>query len=447
MPTTNVGMAPKRARTAVLDILSPTWNNGVCPLQHVRANEVSAMRTVVYAHQCVLLSAVLVLGTIHPARAQEETAAAVRQYNAAQSLQMRGDYQQAAQQWAKFLADYPQSKFFSQALFSHGDCLYRLGKKKEAAELYAQLLARFPSDNMAPDALYALGVCQDELGQSAAAGKSYASFLKKHPQNLLAAEVTARQAAILAQQKKYAEAAALYASLAVKWPQSKLLAGANLAGGKCYYLAGDFIAAQKLLEASVAAGGASLGEAAHWLVRSLLKQGKPTEAEAAAERMLPKLGEGPAAAQLMMDRADAVYEIPARRGESAALYAAVAAKYPQAPVAADALYLAGFAALGKADYPTALRHATAFLAAYPDNALVPDAMYVAAESHLQQNHFDDAEKLFGDMVRKHAANANVETWKTRRAMALYRLGELAYAAGDFQGRGDEVSASDRLLPR
>ncbi len=123
----------------------------------------------------------------------------------------------------------------------------------------------------------------------------------------------------------------------------------------------------------MAADGPSLGEAAHWLVRSLLKGGKPAEAAATAERLLPKLGDGPQAAQVSMDRADAIYEIPRRRAESAALYAAIAAKYPQAPIAPEALYMAGFAALGKGDYATALRHAAAFLAAYPHSELVADA--------------------------------------------------------------------------
>ena len=117
------------------------------------------------------------------------------------------------------------------------------------------MLAKFPNDKLAADALYALGVSQEELGQDAEAGKSYEQFLEKYRQNPLAAEVTVRRAALLAQEKKYAEAAALYASVSTKWPQSKLLAVADLAGGKCYYLAGDFAAARKMLEPAVAAGG------------------------------------------------------------------------------------------------------------------------------------------------------------------------------------------------
>ncbi len=196
--------------------------------------------------------------------------------------------------------------------------------------MYAQLLAKFPGDRLAADALYALGVSQEELKQQAEAGKSYDLFLEKYPQNPLADEVTVRrgetlfalgqfeqaaerfaaaaakpefaladhatvrQAAALAQLKKYAEAAALYASVATKWPQSKLVAAATLAGGKCYYLAGNFAAAHKLLDRALAAGGQSSGEAAHWLVRSLLKEGKPAEAAAEAEKLLAEAGRRPA---------------------------------------------------------------------------------------------------------------------------------------------------------
>ena len=118
-----------------------------------------------------------------------------------------------------------------------------------------------------------------------------------------------------------------------------------------------------------------------------------------------------------MDRADAIYEIPRRRGESAALYAAVAAKYPQAR-APEALYMAGFAALGKGDYATALaRHGVP--GGYPHNALVADATYVAAESHLQLGQFAEAEKLFGELLQKYPAHADAETWKVRRGLALY----------------------------
>ncbi len=90
------------------------------------------------------------------------------------------------------------------------------------------------------------------------------------------------------------------------------------------------------------------GEAAHWLVRSALKEGRAAEAADDAARWLKTLEKtltSDQAAQLEMDRADALYEIPDRRSESAAAYAGLAAKYPKAPIAPQALYMAAFAAL------------------------------------------------------------------------------------------------------
>ncbi len=341
-------------------------------------------------------------------------------------------YDAAADAFETVVSNFPQSELVSQALFHRGECFYHRGKKPEAAEVYTQWLAKFPGDKLAADVLYALGVTQEELGQNAEADKSYDRLLKKYQENSLAAEVTVRRAALLAQDRKYAQAAALYASVSAKWPQSKLLAVAGLAGGKCYYLAGDFAAAQKPLAQIVAADGPSLGEAAHWLVRSLLKGGKPAEAAATAERLLPKLAGGPQVAQVSMDRADALYEIPRRRSESVALYAAIAAKYPQATVAPEALYMAGFAALGKGDYSTALRHATAFLAAYPQSRLGAEAAYVEAESHLQLGHFAQAEKCFGQLLQKYPAHADAETWQVRRGLSLYLQKKYAATITWFQ---------------
>ena len=363
-------------------------------------------------------------------------------------------YSTAAEAFNAVIVKYPNSQYVAQAVFNRGECFYHQGNKQRAAEMYAQLLAKYPSDDLTVHALYALGVSQEELGQYADAGTNYDLFLKKHPQHALAAEITVRRgetllalgqfelaaerfaaaaampgfamadhatmrhAEALIRLKKYAEAGDAYASLSGKWPRSKLLGVANLAGGKCYYLAGRFADARKMLEAAVAAGGDSLGEAAHWLVRSTLKEGKPAEAATLAESMLAKLGDVSQAAQLMMDRADAIYEVPARRGESIGLYAALAAKYPKEPVAPQALYMAGFVALGNGDYQSALKHAAAFLAAYPTNDLVADAAYVAAESHLQLRQYAEAEKGFASLLQAFPDHADAEAWRVRRGLSL-----------------------------
>ena len=360
----------------------------------------------------------------------------------------------AAKTFDTLITKYPQGKDVPRAMFYQGECLYAQNKKKEAAAAYAALVQKYPDHALLVDALYALGVAQEETGDPQGAGTTYDAFLKKFPDNALATEVgmrrgetlfaagqydaaakrfaaaagtqgftlgdhaTFRQAAALAQLKQYDQAAALYGSMAAKFPKSKYLAPADLAGGKCYYLAGKYDESRGLLGKVLPGGGDAAAEAAHWIARGLLKQRKGADALATVEKALPTGGAGPWGVQLLMDQADAVYEIPDRRKESVALYASLAGKYPKDALAPQALYMAGFAALGQGDYQAALTHAAAFLAQYAQSELAMDVTYVAAESNLQLSQCAEAEKRYAELLAKYPKGADAATWKVRRGLAL-----------------------------
>src|SRR4029079_14476931 len=119
-------------------------------------------------------------------------------------------------------------------------------------------------------------------------------------------------------------------------------------------------------------GGENAAEAAHWMARSFLKDSQPAEALKTVEKILPSAEKSPQLVLLKTDRADALYEIPERRGESVALYADVARDYPDSAAAPQAGYMAGYAALQVGDFKAARQHAEAFLKTYKDHALAPD---------------------------------------------------------------------------
>jgi TolA-binding protein len=177
--------------------------------------------------------------------------------------------------------------------------------------------------------------------------------------------------------------------------------------------------ARQVLGQIAASGGPASFEASHWIARCLLKERQPEKALALVEGVLARAGQTTWAAQLLMDQADALYEIPGRRAESATLYAALASKYPQDPIAPQALYMAGFAALEAGDAAGALKHATAFLQAYRGHALVPDVTHVAAESHMQLGQFAEAASRYATLLEKYADHADAELWKVRRVVALF----------------------------
>lgn len=392
----------------------------------------------------------------------------------------------AAQSFDSLIAKFPQSKYVPDALYYRGECSYLEGKKEEAAAFYARLVAGHPDHKFVADALYALGVAQEETAQAVAAAKTYEDFLARFPEHALAGEVRmrraeaslaqgdyaeaakrfaalaadsafpmadlalVRQADCLSRLKHYAEAAAVYTSIAEKFPQSKHVAEANLAGGTSYYLAGNFDAARPLLDRVVQAGGPSAAEAAHWLAQSWLKQQKPAEALAVVEKVLPTAAESPQRPQLLLDQADATYEISQRRNDSISLYAQLAAEYPKSSLAPQALYMAGFAAREMGRYEDSLKYVAAFQQSFPEHALLPDVIHVAAESNLLLNRIDPAQKLYAQLLQQYPDHPESPLWKVRQGLILQMQKKHREAVDTLQPllgqlRDPDLSAEARFL--
>ncbi len=364
-------------------------------------------------------------------------------------------YDAAAATLAQLLEKFPETRHAAQAVFYRGESLYARNQKQPAAEMYARLIEKYPESDLLDDALYALGVTQEELNQAAEAGKTYDAFLEKFKEHPLRTEVimrrgetlfmqkqygpaaqwlataagregfpladhaTMRQAAALAMEKKYPEAAALYSALPAKFPDSQFGEAARLEGGKCHFLAGELDKAREVLGPVAEAGGPAAAEAAHWIARALLRENQPAEALKAVEAALPTAGESPFHPRLLMDQADAMYEIADRRGESVGLYAALAEKYPDDPAAPQAMYMAAFAALGQAQYEQARKFADAFLEKHSGDELAVDVRHVAAESALQLKQHAEADQLFAQALEGNPNHPDAEVWRVRRGLALH----------------------------
>jgi TolA-binding protein len=318
---------------------------------------------------------------------------------------------------------YPKSKFLAQALFTRGDCAYHRERKDEAAKFYARAAAEGPDEKLLADILYALGVTEQELKRPAEAAKSFDDFLKKYPESPLVPEVIMRRGETLLASGQQQAAAEWFANAAARKDfamadLATLRQAVALGQLKKYDQAADLLLsipakfpASKHVEEAVTAGRA--------LAHGLLKEKRPAESLVLAEKLLAAAPNSPQAAALRMDRADAVAEIPERRGEAVALYAAVAKDYPKDPLAPQALYMAGYLALAQGNFAAAQAHADQFRAAYAAHELAPDATYVAAEARLQQGQLGEAEKLYAQLVEQYPRHADAEMWKVRRGMALH----------------------------
>ncbi|HZZ71239.1 MAG TPA: tetratricopeptide repeat protein [Pirellulales bacterium] len=363
----------------------------------------------------------------------------------------------AAETFAKLLVKYPHGKLTARALYTEGDALYAAGKKEAAYQAWKELLEKQstkPGDTLRSDTLYSAGVVLQELGRPDEARQDYDLYLKENPQGPQAAEVSLykgetlmgaksypeaeqafqfasqgkdfpqadqalmRQADALGLQKKYDAAAALYLTLPTRFPKSEYLASSNLYAGNNFYLAGKYPEARDSLNQVLSAGGEHAAEAAHWIARSWLKEAKATEALKVVNAILPKAEKSKHYVDLLMDQADASFDLPDHKSEAMTEYAAVAEKFPDASTAPQALYNAAFAALGLEKYDEALAFAKKFFEKYPKHPLALDVKMVSAESQLLSKHYAEAESLYQELIAQDPSHPEAEQWRLRLALAL-----------------------------
>ncbi len=232
-----------------------------------------------------------------------------------------------------------------------------------------------------------------------------------------------RQAASLVEQKKLAEAAEVYAAIPERFPKSEQRAAALLAAGNCYDQSGDLDAAIRVFRQAAAGDDPAALDAVHWLARTYLKKNEAAGALAAVDGALAKAKDTDQAPRLLLDRADALYALPDRRGDSIAAYALVAEKYPEHELAPQAGYLAAYASLEQGDYAAAARHADAFLQAYAGEKLAADVRYIAAEAALQRQQYAAAARQYRELLDGHPDHADRARWNVRLALAQFLDGK------------------------
>ncbi|MEJ7591915.1 MAG: tetratricopeptide repeat protein [Planctomycetaceae bacterium] len=375
-------------------------------------------------------------------------------YSQAQESRKPEDYAKAEVQFARLAKDFPQSPYAGRALYYGGESQYQQNKLDEAAASYAALTNTFPKDELVPDATYALGICQESLKKTDDALATFTAFESRFPQHALLTEVKMRHAELLVtggkfdqaqglfaqvssvkefpladtamlrqarclyELKKYDEAGRLYWNVPRQFAQSKHYDTAVLAGAKCYYLTGKYAHARSGLENVAKRNVPEAAEASQWIGRSLLKEKNPQEALKVLDAAIAKHGSSPAFPQLVLARIDALYELPERRAETVPLYAEFAQKYPQDELAAQAQYMSALTALEIDNHAAAKANSDAFAKQFPNDALLPDVLFIGAEASLLLREFKDAEQLYRDFLTRAPQHANAAQARVRLGLAL-----------------------------
>lgn len=121
-----------------------------------------------------------------PAPVAEPTAAEAEEYRRAFGLLQEGRNAEAASAFGKFMKDYPDSSYGSNAQYWLGEAHYVSKEYREALVEFRKVLDRYPGSNKVPDALLKLGFTHYELGEHEAARKSLTEARDRFPGSTVA---------------------------------------------------------------------------------------------------------------------------------------------------------------------------------------------------------------------------------------------------------------------
>ncbi|MCA9216387.1 MAG: tetratricopeptide repeat protein [Planctomycetales bacterium] len=383
-------------------------------------------------------------------------------------------FKEANGYFTKLVNDFPKGSYRDQALFFQGESFYMQGQREEAAKAYKTLVDEFDESKMLSDAMYALGVTYEELGQFDESGKVYDKFVSSFSDSQLVNEVrmrraetvlrlgdakdaekrfaevaaekdfasadhaTYRQAFCVAEQERYEDAAILFAKIPTDFPESRYVDQATMATGRSYFRANKLDEAASWFDKVIAANNAFKAEAIHWRARLFISAKNPEKALSLIEGHSDIPTDNGFYVNLMMDHADALYEIADRKKDAYAEYVAIAKDYADHILAPHALYNAAFAAMELKQPAIGLQLTKRFLETYADHKLVPDVKHVAAECSLQTGDNSSAVELFADVNKANADNPDNPV-AIRQALAMYLKKDYTGAISTLSGKATEFT--------
>lgn len=386
----------------------------------------------------------------------------------------------ATQTFAQLLQNHSDFADADQACFFQGGAFEALGQKENALSAYTKMLD-FPKQTFKLEGLYAIADMHDQLGQYAEALKFFeqAHGIAKTENNPLVNEIQWRTGSTWlslasaddnrgdkeASTEKLNRAQSLLSDLVAQHGDStdpelaRIVEDARFELAVCSKRLGQFETAAKLFETVAANSESPLASqslanaarsyidadqpdsakpilerilagdsknrtlAAHWLAGIYLKSEDFEKAYSVATQQIDNAEESDfqenAWVPLLMDQADAAFEIPTRRNASIALFDAIVESHPDHELAPSALHSSAFTSLDTNDFKTAIETAQRFESKYPQSEYLADTLEVQAESYLLDNQPAEAAKIFERLVATFTDHPKRFRWQIRSGLASY----------------------------
>ncbi len=379
--------------------------------------------------------------------------------------------------FAKLLEKFPNFVDADQACFFQGNAFEDLRRLEDAEKSYEKMFG-YPKQTFKFDGLFAIGNVNEQLGNFTRAIEYYDQFRKeadaadgnplleevnfrtaKTRMRLAAADVGRgdrsasqdnyqRAAKLLetiasqeiesaakdrqpiidesqfqlafckAQLGQYQAAAEIYEQVAAR-VDSPFRVQSLIYAGSSFARAGKMDEAITVLQSALDSDSVFSIEAAAALSNLYLKQKEFAKAYEIADAWINKTSEHRLLPSLMLDRADAVYQMSDRRAESPEMFLELADKYPDHELAATATYNAAYALLELNQLKQAVEIADRFSEKFADNSFLPDSMEIKADALLLDDQPLESEKVFAQLVSRFPDNEKTPRWILRAGLSSY----------------------------
>ena len=383
-----------------------------------------------------------------------------------------GRFQEAGLKWEQLVRTFSDDVNLPHAIYMMGEMALRQGEYGKAIGFFSQISDQH---ELRMDAQYKIIWCQAQQKQDDTAVARAEKFLKEYPWGELAAKTHLIKGICLQRMKKFIEAnqdyqivldqfgksvhaeKALYL-MGTSYFQNKQLAEivtslnsqlkiapvspsrwqaeSYLWVAEAYYSLDQFDAAQRSYQLVVDnyKDTPKLAHAMLGVAASLAKQGQYDEAAVAHERalaMAETLKSKEVKRSVLMDTAQVLFT-QKKYDKAMGYFDEFVNRYPDDPLVPEALFQAGISFYRLEYYSEAVTRWQKLVNNYPTNALAPKALFEMAKTQFGLGKYDEAGKQFQLLLDKYPQADNVKDARIQIAQCYYNQGQFELATKRLQ---------------
>ncbi|MBI5684665.1 MAG: tetratricopeptide repeat protein [Verrucomicrobia bacterium] len=351
-----------------------------------------------------------------------------------ETLVLSGQSEAALQWLTAALGKCSAGRFADAFVFWHGEALARVGRWKEADARYRELLEKFPTSRYVAQAQYGLGYALFTQGNFSEADSMFASISPKFASRELLGDAALMRGRIALMAKDYGTAESHFMSVTERF--------ANLpVGWQAFYwlgqlrreqhnLEGAAAAFDKALAGSRAAPALSALATQTWLALGEVRVAQQRWTEAAtAFRGAFARSASEAVKRSAVSQLNALAPRMARSEDAIALLRAFVNEHMQDALTTPVLLRLGQMLAAAKQHEEALEFFQRLAAHFPQSEEAAAALSGAAWSQLALGRVAESANGFAQVVR-------VAKDPALLVQAYFKLGDLAFAAGDFPKAAD-----------